>query len=84
MINAVVERCAGIDIGKKFLMACVMVGPADGEPKTEIRKFGTTVAELENRRDVRMRQWKAPGRTGNPCSMFWKERLLSFWLMRTR
>ena len=33
MINAVLERCAGIDIGKKFLVACVMAGPADGEPK---------------------------------------------------
>src|SRR5579863_7152062 len=48
MINAVLERCAGIDIGKKFLVACVMVGAADEEPRTEIRKFGTTVPELEN------------------------------------
>jgi hypothetical protein len=37
MINAVLERCAGIDIGKKFLMACVMVGAADQDPS---RKFG--------------------------------------------
>ena len=50
MINAVLERCAGIDIGKKFLVACVMVGPADGEPRTEIRKFGTNMPELENLR----------------------------------
>lgn len=50
MINAVLERCAGIDIGKKFLVACVMVGPADGEPKTELRRFGTTVPELEHLR----------------------------------
>ena len=47
MINAVLERCAGIDIGKKFLMACVMVGAADQEPSQEIRRFGTTVPELE-------------------------------------
>ena len=52
MINAVLERCAGIDIGKRFLMACVRVGPADGEPRTEIRKFGTTVSELE-----RLKAW---------------------------
>ena len=50
MINAVLERCAGIDIGKKFLMACVMVGAADQEPSQEIRRFGTTVPELENLR----------------------------------
>src|SRR5580700_5992695 len=51
MIEAVIERCAGIDVGKKFLVVCVMTGPLDAEPKTEIRKFGTIVAELELLRD---------------------------------
>jgi transposase len=46
MIAAVIERCAGIDIGKTFLVACVMVGPADGEPRTEQRTYGTTNADL--------------------------------------
>jgi transposase len=48
MINAVIERCAGIDIGKKFLAVCVMTGPASGEARSEIRQFGTTVGELKN------------------------------------
>lgn len=51
MIEAVIERCAGIDVGKKFLVVCVMSGPLETEPKTEIRKFGTIVAELEHLRD---------------------------------
>jgi transposase len=51
MIEAVIERCAGIDVGKKFLVACVMTGPLDAEPKIRIRKFGTIVAELELLRD---------------------------------
>jgi len=51
MIEAVIERCAGIDVGKKFLVVCVMAGPLDDEPKTEIRKFGTIVAELKLLRD---------------------------------
>jgi transposase len=51
MIQAVFERCAGIDVGKKFLVVCVMTGPLEGEPTTEIRKFGTIVAELERLRD---------------------------------
>jgi len=51
MIDAVIERCAGIDVGKRFLVVCVMTGPLDAEPKTEIRKFGTIVAELELLRD---------------------------------
>ena len=48
MIEAVIERCAGIDVGKKFLVVCVMSGSLEAEPKTEIRKFGTIVAELEH------------------------------------
>lgn len=51
MIEAVIERCAGIDVGKRFLVVCVMSGPLDAEPKSEIRKFGTIVAELERLRD---------------------------------
>ena len=35
MISAAIERCAGIDVGKKFLAVCVMVGPLEGEPRVE-------------------------------------------------
>jgi transposase len=51
MIAAVIERCAGIDVGKKFLAVCIMVGPLEGERRIEIRRFGTTVAELKRLRD---------------------------------
>jgi transposase len=51
MISAAIERCAGIDVGKKFLSVCVMVGPLKGEPQVEIRKFGTIRAELQALRD---------------------------------
>ena len=47
MICAAVERCAGIDVGKKWLSVCVMIGPLDGEARAEKRRFGTTVAELQ-------------------------------------
>jgi len=43
MIEAVVERCAGIDVGKKFVLVCVMTGGAKDEPHTQIKKFGTIV-----------------------------------------
>jgi transposase len=52
MIPAVIERCAGIDVGKKFLLVCVMTGPANEEAKAEVRKFGTIRRELEN-----LRKW---------------------------
>ena len=48
MINAVIERCAGIDVGKKLIVVCVMTGPAAEQPRIEKRKFGTTVKDLEN------------------------------------
>jgi transposase len=52
VIPAVIERCAGIDVGKKFLAVCVMTGPANEEAKAEVRKFGTIRSELEN-----LRRW---------------------------
>lgn len=51
MIHAAIERCAGIDVGKRFLAVCIMTGPLDGEPRMERRRFGTTTAELESLRD---------------------------------
>jgi transposase len=52
MIPAVIERCAGIDVGKAFLTVCLLTGPADGEPKVETRKVGTFHSDLEA-----LRQW---------------------------
>ena len=52
MIDAVIERCVGIDVGKKFLVACVMTGPARGEARSEIRQFGTVGSELK-----KLREW---------------------------
>jgi transposase len=47
MIPAVIERCAGIDVGKKFLAVCVMTGPANETAAAEVRKFGTVRQQLE-------------------------------------
>jgi transposase len=38
-MKAVVERCAGIDVGKSVLNVCVMTGPADQDPEVELREF---------------------------------------------
>jgi transposase len=51
MIPAVIEQCAGIDVGKKFVAVTVMIGPANGEAREETREFGTDMAELERLRD---------------------------------
>jgi hypothetical protein len=31
-MSKLIERCAGIDIGKRFLMCCVMTGAAHESP----------------------------------------------------
>jgi transposase len=52
MIAAVVERCAGIDVGKTFLKVCVMVGPLSEEPRFEIRRVECLDSSLRE-----LRQW---------------------------
>ena len=51
MIEAVLERCAGIDVGKKYVVCCLMMGAADAKATEQIRQYNTTVAELEQMRD---------------------------------
>jgi len=51
MIRAVLERCAGIDVHKKFVTVCVLVGAAHLEPEPQRRRFGTCNAELYQLRD---------------------------------
>jgi len=52
MIAAVVERCAGIDVGKRFLKVCVMTGGLSEEPGFEIRKIDCSFRGLEE-----LRKW---------------------------
>jgi transposase len=52
MIPAVIERCAGIDVGRRFIDVCVMIGEAQAEPTEQTRRFSTLNEDLE-----RMRQW---------------------------
>jgi hypothetical protein len=52
MIAAVIERCAGIDVGKKVLAVCIMTGAADAEPEIQQREYSTFNRELG-----RLRNW---------------------------
>lgn len=54
MIAAVIERGAGIDVGRKSIEVCVMIGEASGVPHEERRRFSTINEDLE-----RLRQWLA-------------------------
>jgi transposase len=70
MIEAVIEQCAGIDVGKKFVVVCVMKGGARDEPHTQIKKFGTIVSELQQ-----LAQWLV----AEGCSHAVMESTGSYW-----
>jgi transposase len=53
-VEILVERCAGIDIGKADLQACVRVPDPRGRRRQETRTFATTTGEL-----LRLRDWLA-------------------------
>lgn len=46
MIEAILERCAGLDVHQETVVACILYGPLDRAPKSEIRTFGTMTEEL--------------------------------------
>ena len=52
MIAAILERCAGIDVGKSVVAVCLMTGEAAAEPRVEYGIYGTFTADLE-----RMKNW---------------------------
>lgn len=45
-MDAVLERCAGLDVHQETVVACVLYGPLDQKPVSELRTFGTTTEEL--------------------------------------
>lgn len=50
-MEAIVERCCGLDVHKESVVACVLTGPATGRARKEVRTFGTTTKELEALRE---------------------------------
>jgi transposase len=55
-LERIVNRCAGLDVHKASITACVRIGNTgkDGEPHQEIRKFKTTTRGL-----LQLRDWLA-------------------------
>ena len=90
MIAAGMERCAGMDVGKKFIAVCVMSGPAQGKPgsKPQLRNHGgrtETGASVDHRRgDARTGSRRARARTGSRCSMCGKARCGWLWPIRRK
>src|SRR5690242_12805108 len=50
-MEAIVERCAGLDVHQATVVACVLIGEAGRKPRKEIRTFSTMTRDLERLRD---------------------------------
>jgi transposase len=46
-MSKIIERCAGIDIGKRFLLCSVLTGAAHEDPASQTRRFDTNVPDLQ-------------------------------------
>lgn len=55
-MSKIIERCAGIDVGKRFLLCSVLTGAAQEGPASQTRRFDTNVSDLEE-----MREWVPAG-----------------------
>jgi transposase len=45
-MDVVYERCCGLDIHKKTVVACLLIPGPDGQPAKAVRTFGTVTEEL--------------------------------------
>ena len=50
-MDAIIERCAGLDVHQATVVACVLIGEAGRKPRKEIRTFSTLTRDLEALRD---------------------------------
>jgi transposase len=50
-MEAIVERCCGLDVHQAQVTACLLVGGPDKRPKKEVRKYGTFTRDLLALRD---------------------------------
>ena len=45
-MDVVYERCCGLDAHKRTVVACLLTPGQPGQPRTEVRTFGTMTADL--------------------------------------
>jgi hypothetical protein len=51
LVGKINEFCAGIDVGKRFLLCCALTGAAQEEPRSQTLRFDATVQDLVHLRD---------------------------------
>ena len=50
-MEAIIERCCGLDVHQETVVACVLIGAAGQRPRKEVRTFRTMTRDLEALRD---------------------------------
>lgn len=50
-MEAIIERCCGLDVHQASVVACLLIGRADQRVKKEVRTFGTFTRDLLELRD---------------------------------
>lgn len=60
-MHVVYERCAGLDVHKRTVVACATTPNADGQPQKDRQTFSTMTVEICQMRDWRKRVG------GDPC-----------------
>ena len=88
-MDIVVARCAGLDVHKDTVVACVHVPGPNGRPTEQVRTFGTTTAELLALRDwlvaeqVRLVGMESTGVYWR-CVYYLLEDAIECWLLNAR
>lgn len=52
MPDAILERCAGLDVYQDNIVVCLLSGPREKKPSKEIQTFGATTKEL-----LQLQEW---------------------------
>ena len=50
-MDAIVEKCCGLDVHQATVVACLLAGSSDQKPRKQVRSFGTTTVQLLELRD---------------------------------
>ncbi|MCA0754198.1 IS110 family transposase [Paenibacillus sp. N4] len=70
-MEAILERCAGLDIHQETVVACVLYGELERKPKQEIRTFSTTTKGLLALNDW-LNEWECTHIAMESTGVYWK------------
>jgi hypothetical protein len=68
-LDAIYERCCGLDVHKRTIAACLIVPGMGGAPQKEIRTFGTMTEDL-----LELTDWLAAAGCASICERRQNER----------